>query len=331
VNDGGQRVLRRTDTNGVIGAYSSTDLATYMTNKSSGPFYETGTLQTFEHAACHDYVACDVTAAYDSPGFTTSGNMAKVKEVTRQLVFVRPEIVLVFDRVEALDPSYEKRFLLHASGTGVMPVVANGLFTIDNNGGRLIGKTLLPAGASSELVPNFTVAGTAFPPDLTNLPNEPEVGGNRIEVKPAKPAARDYFLNVLDATDPSTTTLDAELTDAPDTATATIHDGANTYVVSFAKTGPPGGHLKVSGAMSCDQDLGANATTGSGGSGGASGTGGAGAESSGSGTGGASGGPMAKGGCSCRTAGAEGDVAAGPALLGLLALARRRRKPTRRA
>ncbi len=166
VNDGGQRVLRRTDDSGVIGAYGSDDLATYQKNKTSGPFFETGDLKTFEHASCHDYVACDVTAAYDSPGFTTDGNTAKVKEVSRQLVFVRPEVIVVFDRVESTDPTFQKRFLLHASGTGVMPAVSGSTFTIDNGGGRLLGQTLLPAGAAVNVVSNFTVAGTPYPPDL---------------------------------------------------------------------------------------------------------------------------------------------------------------------
>jgi MYXO-CTERM domain-containing protein len=288
-----------------------------MTLKTSGPFFETGNLETFEHATCHDYVACDVTAAYQSPGSTTDGNPAKVKEASRQLVFVRPEIVIVFDRVESLDASYQKRFLLHASGTGVVPVVSGSSFTIDNNGGRLLGQTLLPAGAAVNLVQNFSIAGTAYPPDLSGLPGEPEVGGNRVEVVPAAPALRDYFLHVFDATDPSKSTLDASVVDTADTSTATVVDGPNTYVVSFAKTGALGGHITVTGTVSCDQDLGGSTSSGTGG-GGAGG-------SPGSGGGGASGSPTAKGGCSCRTAGGEGSTAGIPMLLSLLALAGRRK------
>ncbi len=232
VNDGGQRPLRRTDDNGVIGAVSSPNLAAYMTNKTSGNFYETGDLKTFEHATCHDYVACDVTAAYQSPGFTTDGNPTKVKEVSRQLVFVRPEVVFLFDRVESMDPSYQKRVLFHASGTGVMPVVSGSGFTIDNGGGRLLAKSLLPAGAALDVVQNFEIGGTSYAPIVGDLPpNEPEMGGNRVEVVPSAPALRDYFLHVFDATDPSKSTLDATVADAPDKSTATVTDGPNTYVV----------------------------------------------------------------------------------------------------
>lgn len=147
VNDGGQRVLRRTLTNKVVGTNSAPDLDAYLASKTSGPHNEIGDITAFEHARCHDYIACDMTAAYDSTRVTTSDNKPKVTEVMRQLVFVRPEIVIVFDRVESTDPSYEKRFLLHASGPETMPTVTGNKFTIDNGGGRLMGQTLLPAGA----------------------------------------------------------------------------------------------------------------------------------------------------------------------------------------
>jgi hypothetical protein len=255
VNDGGQRVLRRTDVNGTIGAYSATDLATWQMYKTSGPFNETGNITTFEHASCHDYVACDMTAAYDSANVTTSANKAKVKEATRQLVFVRPEVIVVFDRVESLDPSFEKRFLLQATGPTSMPVVNGDLVTIDNGGGRLLGRTLLPAGAAMNVISKFTVAGTSYPPTIS----EPEQGGNRLEVVPKTPQLRDYFLHVFDATDPSKSDIPATVTDVNGIATATVTDGPNTYVLSFNETGALGGHIKVTGSANCDQDLGANA------------------------------------------------------------------------
>jgi MYXO-CTERM domain-containing protein len=358
VNDGGQRPLRRTDTNGVIGSYYAPNITSYLANKTGGALYETGNLTAFEHATCHDYVACDVTAAYQSPGFTTDGNAAKVKEVSRQLVFVRPEVVFLFDRVESTDASYTKRVLFHASGTGVMPAVSSNGFTIDNNGGRLIAKSLLPAGATLNVVQSFDIGGTSYPPILGDLPaNEPEMGGNRVEVVPAAPALRDYFLHVFDATDPTKSTLDATVQDGTDTATATVIDGTNTYVVTFNKTGALGGHITVTGTVNCNQDLGANSTTdggsgatgsdagGSGAGGGETGSGVAGASGAGgreaagsnSGTTGAAGETTTtpaktskKGGCGCEVAGSPSDLPAAPLLLALLAMGsrwRRSRKP----
>jgi hypothetical protein len=232
--------------------------------------------------------------------------------------------VIVFDRVESMDPSYEKRVLFHASGTGVMPQVSGDVFTIDNNGGRLIAKSLLPAGASLNVVTNFGIAGTSYPPSLSALPpNEPEMGGNRVEVVPVEPALRDYFLHVFDATDPSKSTLNAMVMDGPDSSTATVVDGANTYVVTFNKMGALGGHITVTGTVSCDQDLDANAQMGTGGS--SASSSGAGASSSGTGAtgGGGTGSNTQKGRCSCEVPGTHRELSPAPLLL-LLAFVRRR-------
>ena len=325
VNEGGQRVLRRTDDNGVIGAYSSPDLATYLKYKSSGPFNETGDIKTFEHGKCHDYVACDMTAAYDSPGSTTSGNKAKVKEVSRQLVFVRPEIVVVFDRVESLDASYEKRFLLHASARDVMPVVSGSKVVIDNGAGRLIAKSLLPASAALNVVTGFNVAGTAYAPNWQGGAPEPEQGGNRVEVVAKTPALRDYFLHVFDATDPGKQDVDAQVSETPDKATVTIRDGTSTYVVDFAKSGAMGGHIKVTGAASCDQDLGANPEPGPGADGGVDAGGADGGSLGDGGANDAIGG--GSGGCGCGIVGARtaGWLAIAGAACALFAASRRRR------
>jgi hypothetical protein len=111
VNDGGQRPLRRLKDGTVC---PDPTLAAYMQNKTSCSYYETGNLEVFEHATCHDYVACDVTQAYQNPMVTTDGNTAKVDQVNPQFVYLRPDLLVVFDRVDSLDPSYEKRFILHA-------------------------------------------------------------------------------------------------------------------------------------------------------------------------------------------------------------------------
>jgi len=112
VNDGGQRPLRR-DKSG--NGYPSPDLSTYVKNKSSGIYYETGNLTTFEQTPCHMYVACDVTQAYNSTtawsaaGIATNGNHAKVNEVMLQFLFCPPADVVGFSRVEATEPTYGKR------------------------------------------------------------------------------------------------------------------------------------------------------------------------------------------------------------------------------
>ena len=228
MNDGGQRVLRRNDKGT---AFPNPDLPTYMQHKTAEPFTETGDIATFEHTDCHDYVACSVTQAYDSPGFVTNGNSAKVTEVTRQFVFIRPELLVVFDRVEATDPSYDKRFLLHAYAA---PTVSGTTFSVTNGSGRLNGQTLLPADPNIVTKNGFDVAGVGHPPSSTASCDEP--GGTRLEVSPKAEGTRDYFLHVFEATTPSDTTLpSASASEDATSATVTL-DCPLTISTTFSTT-----------------------------------------------------------------------------------------------
>lgn len=81
-------------------------------------------------------------------------------------------------------------------------------------------------------------------PELLGMPNDQ--GSWRIEVYPAKPAARDYFLHVLRIQG----TKDDEpgsvrLNDAADQAETTIVLGGRIYRVAFAKTGAVGGRMRI--------------------------------------------------------------------------------------
>ncbi|HEY6461432.1 MAG TPA: MYXO-CTERM sorting domain-containing protein, partial [Polyangiaceae bacterium] len=340
VNDGGERPLSRLANQD---ACPSPTLAAYQKNRTSGCYYETGTLQAFEHASCHDYVACDVTQAYQNSTVTTDGNPAKVDQVNRQFVYLRPDLLVIFDRVDALDPTFEKRFLLH---TITAPTVSGTTATVVNGGGKLVSQTLLPAAAKLNVVTNFTVAGTPYPPTTTDT----ESGGTRIEVVPSTQEKQDYFLHVLQLTEAADTSPPtATMTQDTSTATATIAYKGASFVVTFDKTGAMGGHItaKEANGTSCDEELGGSADggssgggdggsssgSGSGGSSGASSGGsGSGSSSSGSGSGDGgtgSGGASKSGGCGCVTTGAVNPESLGTsAALGLIALAfgRRRRR-----
>jgi hypothetical protein len=259
VDDGGQRPVQRDDK---CDSFTSTDLTAYLMHKTGVPYNETGDMTAFQTSSCFDYVGCNVTAAYSSPGYVMNGNSPKVSEVSRQLVFLHPELVVVFDRVQSTDASYQKRFLLQDSIPGQSPTV-NGLeFSITNaKGAQLFGQTLLPTGATINTVSNFTVAGTAYPPD----PPGNESGGTRLEVVAQTGNPRDYFLHVFDAALAGGTRPNAMVTETSTSATVSIDDGSNVYVVEFEKNGTLGGHVSVTpasgGKATCDSDLG-NTTDG---------------------------------------------------------------------
>ena len=252
VNDGGQRVLGLSMSGST---HQVPDLDAYLMKRDGGPMYETGTLETFVHDPCYSYVACNVTAAYTSPGFETNGNTAKVTEVTRQFVFLPPDVLIVFDRIESTDPSYEKRFLLHAVGE---PWADEELYGITNGEGELLAKTMPLGPYDVTRIDGFEVDGVAYPPTTAGT----ESGGTRIEVSPRTEAARDYFLHVLRAghrSDPSFPTTSITQDDAQVTLEGT--EGERTFTLTFAKSGALGGHVVyTNGATSCDRDLGEGAT-----------------------------------------------------------------------
>ena len=252
VNDGGQRVL---GLNMSGSTHQVPDLAAYLMKKDGGPMYETGTLETFVHDPCYSYVACDVTAAYTSPGFETNGNTAKVNEVTRQFVFLPPATLIVFDRIESIDPSYDKRFLLHAIGD---LSVSRLRYTITNGPGQLVAETMALTDYDAVRIDDFTVDGTSHPP--TTLGEES--GGSRVEVSPQTEGARDYFAHVMYATAAGDTAFPSAVA-TEDDATVTI-DGAlpdDAWTITFAKTGELGGHIVRSGTFICDRDLAEGATS----------------------------------------------------------------------
>jgi hypothetical protein len=95
--------------------------------------------------------------AYNNPTFSYPGNKPKIDLYTRQLVFIDKRYLLIFDRVNALDAEYEKKWLLHTIGEpqfggkpvqveypGHREVYKSGVVRIDNQGGTLYCQTMFP-------------------------------------------------------------------------------------------------------------------------------------------------------------------------------------------
>jgi hypothetical protein len=318
VNEGGQRPLRRDIHQD---GYPSTSLSQYLTDKTSGTMYETGNITAFEQDACHQYAACDVTAAYVSPGFATNGNAPKVDEVVRQFVFLPPNHFVVFDRVESLDAGFQKRFILNVTGT--VTVNADNTFALSNDGGTLLGVTVLPADAGVNVVTHFEAGGQSWPPAP---PFGIEQGGTRLEIVPSVAQTRDYFLHLFDTTDTGVYPAPA-LQETAATATVVFADSAATYTLSFNKTGPVGGHLQVvldGGAQGCNVDLGSASDGGTSGTdSGTPATDGGTTQDAGAGLPDGGVGP-AKSGCGCGASGAS--VWGGVGLAAAAGLLRRRRR-----
>jgi len=148
-------------------------------------------LLAFEDRQSYLYVAGDCTRAY-SP--------RKLDYFTRQIVYLRPDTFVIFDRVKSKQASFAKTWLLQAMKppTGSPPSLV-----VTNGKGRLFVETVLPEQPRVKLCAGadlYAYGGQSYEPQRRFLP-EPEC---RIEVSPSKPAEVDYFLHVLTAADAAT-------------------------------------------------------------------------------------------------------------------------------
>lgn len=111
VAGGGQRVVMPTGS----AIVSVEDWKRFL---NSGPHYQGGRIRTFDNSDPRFvFLASDLTPAYNNAAFDTNRNGGKVSEVTRQLVYLQEEdLLIVYDFVAATDESYTKKWLLHSMG-----------------------------------------------------------------------------------------------------------------------------------------------------------------------------------------------------------------------
>lgn len=154
---------------------------------------EIGRLTAYQDRGSYLYTAGDFTKSYSAK---------KARCVTRQIVFLRPGTFVIFDRVEATDASFRKKFLLQPM---TVPEKRGQHWVVTNGRGRLFIQTLSPANPTAELYHGealHTYGGKQFTPVVENCP-APDC---RMEISagPAStPAKFEYFLHVLTATDSS--------------------------------------------------------------------------------------------------------------------------------
>lgn len=141
-------------------------------------------------------------AAYDlSPVYRKE----KAEQVTRQFVFLSPDILVIFDRVTSTDKSYAKRWLLHTANE---PRIEGKRFISEQGEGRLIATTLLPEDATLTAIggegKEFMVGDKNHSVPSKFLPHGkiPELMGRwRVEVMPGAERTEDVFLHVLEVGD----------------------------------------------------------------------------------------------------------------------------------
>jgi hypothetical protein len=148
--------------------------------------YYRGEIVGYRDDETFTYVKGDATAAYDP---------SKVQLFTREMVYLKPDIFVILDRVRATSATYKKRWLLHSVN---QPTVTGDTVMIQEGTSRLFVKSLLP---DPRQIVSVGGAGRQFDVNGVNYPPSQAVTGDmgawRLEVSPSVNAEEQLFLHVL--------------------------------------------------------------------------------------------------------------------------------------
>ena len=192
--------------------------------------YDIADILAFEDQGHYVYVAGDCTRAYSAK---------KLEYFTRQIVFIRPGTFVIFDRVKSKNPDFKKTWLLQ---TMKAPTQDESNLIVTNGRARLFIQTVLPHNPQTRFVKGanlYRYSGKTYPPQRDTGP-APEC---RIEISPSQPAAIDYFLYILTATDANTTSVEKAVTQVEDPE-VTVTVGKTKITFTMAEVG---GRIEISG------------------------------------------------------------------------------------
>lgn len=135
---------------------------------------QTGDLLDFRCEKDYAVAVGEAAEAYDP---------AKVRQFTRTLVYLPPAHLIVHDLVRTAKPGMKVTLLLHYP---TAPKIEGNRVEIENDGARLVSRTLLPANAKIADLPGFMVNGENVPPKRKRI-SEDWMGAGRVEVTPGTP------------------------------------------------------------------------------------------------------------------------------------------------
>lgn len=226
---------------------------------------QAGVIQAYETTPECCYAVGDARCSYDP---------SVIKAFTRQFLYIRPGLVVIFDRVQATRQSDVKRWYLHSMG---QPQCLDGQLAPDtkthpdghflatgrvlrsaHGGSALFCKTLLPRQATIRVLGGkghqFEVNGENY--DMYDLwwqkvgtpayQEEIGLGWWRVEVEPQQPQPEEMFLHVLWAEDDSVQTMfPVETIEGAGQAGAKFSAHGVEVSVTFATSGEVGGHIRL--------------------------------------------------------------------------------------
>ena len=186
-NDGGQMRLRGPERIAELKQSDATLRSSEATSLRSTSRWNVGAIAAYSHDDLYTYAVGDATKSY-SP--------AKLRLFRRHFLFLPPDVFVIFDQVDATDPSFRKAWLLHCVGE---PTVSGSIATITNGPGRLTVRTVLP---QNPIVTKIGGPGKECWVDGRNWPAveqewRPDAGSWHIEISSSRPGEEDFFLHLL--------------------------------------------------------------------------------------------------------------------------------------
>ena len=253
LNDGGQ--LELIMSGGLANSPTDYDAGTFPTERGPGANdwaknpgrWDVGDMLAYTGTRFFTYACGDATKSYSAH---------KMTRFVRQLLFIQPDLIVVFDRVVSTKAEFKKTWPLHSVGE---PRVSEGVIEIENGDGRLACANVLPEARRYEKIGGpgneFLVAGVhyAVGPNATSGRKAPLSAGEipgawRVELSPAEAAEEDYFLNVMLTTDTASKTLPAVKILSNDAAKVVISvegGSGGAAEITFAKGDRPAASLKL--------------------------------------------------------------------------------------
>lgn len=226
LNDGGQRMVFRTFSPPYSRMATTFNPRSIAEIKDNWENFNMGEIKVFEAKDEYDYIKTDLTNAYNNR-YSEKGNNQpkKVNLVERNFLYLRPDIIFVFDKVNSVKSNFKKKWLIHSGSFydklkkpkldgeftlvkgnqnyGIIKSKNSSLLEIDNGEVKLFVKTLLP---KKHITKRIGGKGYEFWVDSKNCKISQEIpkqrqaedpGAWRIEVEPEQSRRNNIFLNVL--------------------------------------------------------------------------------------------------------------------------------------
>lgn len=179
LNDCGQRTTGLSGLEGINAGY-------WLANRAQ---FDTANIVRAYDDGEVTYIQSDLTAAYNSTDYTSPTNAAKVESVLRELVYIRPGTVLVYDRVETLSVDFTALQTFHFNSR---PQFNGTTWTMRDGSSALYVQHLVPE-AQIRPVEGYITAGQL----IESRAGQPRSGWYRLDIYPPAPTETPWFLTTF--------------------------------------------------------------------------------------------------------------------------------------